>query len=60
MGIISYIIMGINSKVDSLYYGGVMVSTGILQYSKRVEAHALFKTCNLNLNAEDNNLAFAA
>ena len=40
-------------------YGGVMVSTGILRYGKRVEPGNLYKGPNLKLNANDN-VAMAA
>ena len=41
-------------------YGGAMVSTGIRKHCKRIEAHDRFKTCTLNLNANNNKLAYAA
>ena len=41
-------------------HGGVKASTGILKHEKRVEKLDLFKINKINLNAEDNNLAFAA
>ncbi len=40
--------------------GGVKGSTGVLSHDKRVEARTLFKIRNLNLNANNNKLAYAA
>ena len=40
-------------------HGGVMVSTGMLQYGKRVVVGRHFKSSILNLNA-NKNLAYAA
>ena len=41
-------------------YGVAMVSTGIRKHDKRIEAHNLFKMCNLKLNANNHKLAYAA
>ena len=41
-------------------HGGVKVSTGILKYAKRAGVQAALKDCNLNINANNNRLAYAA
>ena len=41
-------------------YGAVKVSTGILKYAKRAGMQAALKDCNLNINANNNRLAYAA
>lgn len=37
-----------------------MVSTGILKLDKRVDAPYIYKNGNLNINAKNENFAFAA
>ena len=53
------------SKNDIIQYvhhihGAVKVSTGILKYAKRAGMQAASKDCNLNINANNNRLAYAA